>query len=106
MKSTRTATDFCSAIREGSVRISAGAGTELASAYVIINEWVADLYTFEPASLHAPVDGLTTALSDVSKNPRLGVLATNDDFSAALQAALTTPDGRTSAYSLASCPKP
>ena len=102
-----TATDFCSAILEGSVRISGGAGTEIASAYIIINEWVADLRRFAPASLRDPVEGLTTGLIEISKDLQLGNIATNESFQAATIAALTTADGQAvGSYSKANCPQP
>ncbi len=89
------------------MRISAGAGTQIASAYIIMNDWVADLIRFAPASLRARVDGLTKGLIDISTNLQLGTIATNEAFKAAILAALTTPDAQAiSSYSLASCPHP
>ena len=102
-----TATDFCSSVDEGGKRISGAAGTDIASAYIIINEWIADLRRFAPEALNAQVAGFTTQLTDVSKNLQLATISTNEDFKTAIVAVLTSSDGQAvNSYYQANCPKP
>jgi hypothetical protein len=102
-----TATDFCSAVTEAAKRISAAKGTPIASAYIIINEWIADLRRFAPASLRPHVEGLITQLTGVSTNLQLGLISTNENFRATIMVAINSPDGQAvGMYAHAHCPHP
>ena len=99
-----TATDFCSAIFEGPSRFQEAIGTDISSAYIIINEWVADLWRFAPESLSAEVDGFTTQLIDFSKNLQLGLISTNEGFLLAITAVVGSSEGQAlSTYAVANC---
>jgi len=100
-----TATDFCSALAEGGVRVTGAAGAPVASLSVIINEWVADMVRFAPEALRAQVAGITTQLLEVSKNIQLGLISTNDGVAAAMGAMAASPDRQALAsYAQANCP--
>jgi hypothetical protein len=90
---------------EGSTRISGASGTDIGSAYIIINEWIADLWTYAPPPLRASVDVMTTGLTDVSKNLQMGNISSNEAFKNAIMAVLATSDAQAiGSYFTANCP--
>ncbi len=99
---TGTATDFCSAIAELATGISASRSSKDAVSAIYVS--VADWRRFAPDSMKTQVKSVGDELLGVAQNLAVGLYSSTQALSDAVQAALTSPDGRAiGQYSVAHC---